>query len=413
MDNYERFQELVSGAGQSDGYLQNQAEIYAQSWEGAKNRLTAAWQGIYDQLIDDKFFIKLTNFLIGIVNTLGQIIQGAGGVKGVISMITLGLTSLDPAAFAQKIRDLGESILLLKDALSGAQESANISFKGSFLDLLFTQNEVTDNPKIMQLLDDEVAMLEKINILEADGNTQEAALLKAKLDRHAQELQALIANEQELQKTKLLLQEIADISDYPDKDLYRLQKTSIQTAQWSSFAKDVQQFKGLNTEDERFDLALQLNQRYRGDGANNILSRIVFDGMTVDEAVAEAEANAEKGVKQIIQDLQSYAKEFTANGGDKEGLKKLLGIDDDTITITNEQLSELQDKVIGLQQAKATAQNEQGIASPEEVAQLNEQEQIINNLIDRLLKYGQLTNDQRLALERLRQESNEVNNSFD
>ena len=31
MDNYERFQELVSGAQNSEGYLQNQADIYADS----------------------------------------------------------------------------------------------------------------------------------------------------------------------------------------------------------------------------------------------------------------------------------------------------------------------------------------------------------------------------------------------
>ena len=103
----------------------------------------------------------------------------------------------------------------------------------------------------MQLLDDEVAMLEKINILEADGNTYEATLLKAKLDRHAQELQALVENEQELQKTKLLVQDIADVSDYPDKDLHKLEKTSIRTAQWSSFAQDMATMKTLKTEDVR------------------------------------------------------------------------------------------------------------------------------------------------------------------
>lgn len=42
MDNYTQFQELVSGAEGSSGYLQSQADEYAESWEAAKNRLEAA-----------------------------------------------------------------------------------------------------------------------------------------------------------------------------------------------------------------------------------------------------------------------------------------------------------------------------------------------------------------------------------
>lgn len=42
MDNYEQFQELVQESSQSDGYLQGQADKYAESWEAAANRLEAA-----------------------------------------------------------------------------------------------------------------------------------------------------------------------------------------------------------------------------------------------------------------------------------------------------------------------------------------------------------------------------------
>lgn len=42
MDNYEQFQELVSEASGSEGYLNHQAEIYAESWEAAANRVEAA-----------------------------------------------------------------------------------------------------------------------------------------------------------------------------------------------------------------------------------------------------------------------------------------------------------------------------------------------------------------------------------
>ena len=59
MENYDKIlanQDLAAG---SSGTLQEQADIYAQSWEAAQKRVKASLQSIYSDLIDDKFFIKL------------------------------------------------------------------------------------------------------------------------------------------------------------------------------------------------------------------------------------------------------------------------------------------------------------------------------------------------------------------
>jgi hypothetical protein len=408
MDNYTQFQELVAGASSSTGYLGMQAEEYAESWEAAKNRLTAAWQGIYDQLIDDKFFIKVTDFFAGLVRFIGQIIEGAGGLRGVISLLVMGLSSLDPDKFANNLRQIKDTLLLIKDALTGVQESANIDLKGNFLDIVFTQNAVTDNTQIMRLLDDEVAMLEKINILEADNNTEEAAVLRAKLDRHAEELKALIKNEQELENTKNLLQEITAVANLADSDLNGLQKLSITSANWSSFARDLGQLRG-KSDNEQLDIAAELNKRYRGQATSNILEAVIFGGLSVDDAVAQAEEKAQTGIKQIIQKVQSYTKTFTANGGNKAGLQELLGLDEDNLQLTDEKFAELKDKFTGLQQAKELASQKGRAASQEEIDDLNEQEVIVNRVIDTLLKYGQLTVQQRQELERMRGAANEDN----
>lgn len=42
MEHFEEFEDLVAGSRESTGYLQDQAEEYAESWEAAKHRLTAA-----------------------------------------------------------------------------------------------------------------------------------------------------------------------------------------------------------------------------------------------------------------------------------------------------------------------------------------------------------------------------------
>ena len=56
MENKDYFKELVGVAENSEGTLQLQADIYAKSWEGARKRVQAAAEGIYDSLIDEEFF---------------------------------------------------------------------------------------------------------------------------------------------------------------------------------------------------------------------------------------------------------------------------------------------------------------------------------------------------------------------
>jgi TP901 family phage tail tape measure protein len=47
MDNWGTFQENLSMAQNSEGALQEQADIYAESWEAARDRVTAAAETIY------------------------------------------------------------------------------------------------------------------------------------------------------------------------------------------------------------------------------------------------------------------------------------------------------------------------------------------------------------------------------
>ena len=59
MDNWDYFGENLNVAQGSDGTLERQANIYAESWEGASNRVRSAMEGIYSTLLDDEFFIDL------------------------------------------------------------------------------------------------------------------------------------------------------------------------------------------------------------------------------------------------------------------------------------------------------------------------------------------------------------------
>ena len=87
MSNWDFMKENLQTAQNSEGTLQEQADIYAESWEAAKKRVQAALQDVYGQLLDDKFFIGLLNFTEKIVNTISNVIEGLGGIKGLLMLI--------------------------------------------------------------------------------------------------------------------------------------------------------------------------------------------------------------------------------------------------------------------------------------------------------------------------------------
>lgn len=88
MKNKDYFKELVGVAENSEGTLQLQADIYAKSWEGARKRVQAAAEGIYDSLIDEEFFKDVDNVVTVVLNGINATIKGLGGVKGVVSNIS-------------------------------------------------------------------------------------------------------------------------------------------------------------------------------------------------------------------------------------------------------------------------------------------------------------------------------------
>lgn len=87
MDNFDKFQENLATAENAEGALDKQADIYAESWEAAQKRVRASLQSVYQDLIDDKFFIQLTNVLDGLVKGIDKAIDGFGGLLPIVTTI--------------------------------------------------------------------------------------------------------------------------------------------------------------------------------------------------------------------------------------------------------------------------------------------------------------------------------------
>lgn len=87
MENWSFMQKNLQTSYDSTGTVQKQADIYAESWEAARARAKAAAEGIFDQLLDDTFFIELTNNLSKVINFIGKMIDDLGGLKTVLPLI--------------------------------------------------------------------------------------------------------------------------------------------------------------------------------------------------------------------------------------------------------------------------------------------------------------------------------------
>ena len=99
MENWDAMEMNLGVVETSEGALQEQADIYAESWEAAQDRVRAAAEGVYQNIIDDEFFITLLNGFEKVIETIDGVVQGLGGMQGVITLVG----SLFLTQFAQKM----------------------------------------------------------------------------------------------------------------------------------------------------------------------------------------------------------------------------------------------------------------------------------------------------------------------
>ena len=106
MDNWDKMQQNVLTAQGSEGTLQEQADIYAESWEAAQKRVKAAAQALYSDLLDDKFFIGLANGFAKILQGIDGLIDGIGGLRTILPGVLLLFNQLWGKQMAQNIDNM-------------------------------------------------------------------------------------------------------------------------------------------------------------------------------------------------------------------------------------------------------------------------------------------------------------------
>lgn len=129
MDNWDFMEENLETAKNATGELQNQADIFAESWEAARKNVKASAEGIYDSLIKDEFWIDLTNGFADALKSVELFTDSIGGLKGVLALATIAMNKFVGPKIAQSIRDVAYNVGIL----TGKEKEHTIALKESAL----------------------------------------------------------------------------------------------------------------------------------------------------------------------------------------------------------------------------------------------------------------------------------------
>ena len=116
MDNWDFFQQNLQSAYGAEGSLEEQAEIYAESWEAARDRVTAAAEDIYDSVVNPDLFITADNILTPILTGIADITDGMGGLVGILTTVGFLTTQIYGDKMAQSIRNIAANIKSLENS---------------------------------------------------------------------------------------------------------------------------------------------------------------------------------------------------------------------------------------------------------------------------------------------------------
>lgn len=116
MDNWADFQKNLVTAQSSEGALQRQADIYAESWEAARKRIKAATEDIYDSFINADQFVKLDDMFTPLLTGIASAVDALGGLTGMLPLVVMLMNKAFGDKIAQSLRDMTVNIGLMTGA---------------------------------------------------------------------------------------------------------------------------------------------------------------------------------------------------------------------------------------------------------------------------------------------------------
>lgn len=235
MENYDYFKENVAIAEGSEGELTKQQKIFEESWEASSQRVKAAIEGVYQALLDDKFFIKLNDLIAGALGGVENFIEGIGGIGPIIA----GVASIIVGSFANKIPDAIRTASYNLSVLTKGSEAAYQKIQAqtkAASEYAFSHGIKEDSSAGVEVqnANELLAAKNKLAIVQDDLSNQENQQYQiqlATIQANQQELVVLKQKEESLREQVELQRQAMSETDVGSKaiDKNRSYRTGIQT----------------------------------------------------------------------------------------------------------------------------------------------------------------------------------------
>lgn len=322
MDNWDFFKENLAMAQNADGALEQQAEIYAESWEAARDRTKAAAEDIYDSLINPDFYIGVDNMVTPLLSRTADVIDALGGLQGVLAVVALGMNKVYGDKIAQSMRDMAVNLGIITGKEAERARTLQSEAVSIINNLSSTYAANTAETMRLNLLRQEVSLQGEINVQYDqldDHQKQVISNEEYKLDILKQETQATIDRISQLQNSSHELQDTISVS--------------IGTDDWQTRLRD--EIRAWN---QNHTAGYQININVR---ANSNLDRVYQEIMQQLDQLTQRRAQLQQVNEQFVR-LDSSSTNYA------QSLRELIAVYDSNVNTAQMTTQQLENYLKGL-----------------------------------------------------------------
>lgn len=362
MDNWDFMKQNIQRAESSEGSLDEQAKIYAESWEASRKKVKAALEDIYATLIDDKFFIKLNNGFADFLGLISKTVKGLGGLQGVLINLGAIIAKVYQKDIAKSMSNFGLSIMNMtkfgrkeieKLRANAIEQSSKRAVDDGSISGMAMSNSLSARGQALQSFYDASKDLSQVDKEIAQNLLDEQKALADNVAKRAEELKIAQQITDETEKEFLVTQgsNKEAIDFYNDTAKKEARQTGVKDFLKDTLGKDILNFETLMDKPNKSasvvkDLSSKINTSLKE--MQKGFSKL---GITMEEALGENGVEAFKKLLkcfdengQIIEDEIKHFKEAWST--------LIYETDDEGVSTYTKTLNKLAQEISGLDEEK-------------------------------------------------------------
>ena len=311
MDNWSFFQENLELANESTGALQEQADIYAESWEAARDKVTAALEDIYQDLLKDDVFIGILEFFAGLLENIDNVIESVGGLNGVLTILAAVLMKVYQNSIATSLSSMGTAMMSWTKA---GQARINQTKEEAFNEATTMHKGPNASDKLAnENIRNQINTETRYNELTANASEQQKAILNIRKEQIQKQNEE---NEKSIEELRVLEQITAELEKQADKKKLN-QSKSYYTAKDGSQVQTNTDWASLKTMSQQSGAQSVFNEQLQLESYDDRIGSFLSGNYS-----EESLNRASDATEEITNKMQSLG--FGAEGAEQQ-LKELFG----------------------------------------------------------------------------------------